>query len=58
MAEFIGVLSLCYFVSQVLQHFPDRYEEDLEELGFRAAPLTEQEEMSRGIAIRQRSRLV
>lgn len=42
--------------SQVLQHFPDRYEDEIEELRVKYRHMTPEEEMRLGIAARQRSR--
>lgn len=41
---------------QVLQHFPDRYEEDIEEIRIRFTNLSDEDEITRGTRARQRSR--
>ena len=43
-------------VSKVLQHFPDRYEDEIEELRVKFHQTSRDEEMKLGIAARQRSR--
>lgn len=46
----------CVMSMQVLQHFPDRYEEDIEEIRIKFTNLSDEDEISRGTKARQRSR--
>ena len=45
-----------FLLYQVLQHFPDRYEEDIEEIRMRYTNLSDEDEITRGTRARQRSR--